>query len=194
MLFDWVIAVEDDIELAPDAIEFVMQVHERYKNKKMYRGINLGSLEAPETVEINTYSLLSYGIHGQASAIPRKTWSRFNSGKAVVESISSPLDSLMESFLKTGFMVTPNRSRFKDNGWNGTHAPKDPKDSYYKNIEDSWTGYKMETIDRYIRVDHQHTWRSDARGFTWFTPLVIYVISLRLFILNKLRSFWRINP
>jgi hypothetical protein len=37
MLFDWVIAIEDDIELAYDAVEFVIEMHDRYKNKKKYK-------------------------------------------------------------------------------------------------------------------------------------------------------------
>jgi hypothetical protein len=106
----------------------------------------------------------------------------------------SPLDSLMENYLKRGYMITPNRSRFKDNGWNGTHAPKNPRDSYYRTIEESWTGYDMESVESYIRFDQQHSWRGDARVFSWFTPFMIYTFSIRLFILKKMRSFLRVKP
>jgi hypothetical protein len=191
MLFDWVIAIEDDIELASDAVEFVIQMHERYKNKKMYRGINLGSLENSKNAKINTYSRLSYGLHGQASAIPERTWAKFNSRRAVSSSITEPLDSLMENFLKRGYMITPNRSRFKDNGWNGTHAPKDPKDKYFSSIEKSWTGYNTKRVTFYVQSDQNHSWRRDARVFSWSTPFLIYVSYLRRIFLVKVKKYFK---
>ena len=108
-----------------------------------------------------------------------------------MKSGSFPLDSLMENYLKRGYMVTPNRSRFKDNGWNGTHAPKDSNDRYFRTIEESWTGYHTASAESYIRFDQQHSWRRDARVFNWFTPFMIYTFSVRLLILKKARSFLR---
>ena len=187
MLFDWVIAIEDDVELASDAVEFVIKMHERYRNKKMYRGINLGSLENSDSAKISTYSRLSYGLHGQASAIPKKTWAKFNSCHAVYRSMTEPLDSLMENYLKRGYMITPNRSRFKDNGWNGTHAPKDPKDKYFSSIEQSWTGHDTKRVATYIHSDQRHSWRKDARVFSWFTPILIYASYLKRILEMKLK-------
>jgi hypothetical protein len=35
-------------------------------------------------------------------------------------------------------MATPNRSRFIDTGWNGTHAPSDPNHEYFRELGESF--------------------------------------------------------
>jgi hypothetical protein len=134
------LAVEDDIELGTDAIRFVSEMFQVHQKKVLFRGVNLGSFELEGQVSLEGFSRLSYGLHGQAAAISKRTWRHFSPKKLIKNARTTPLDSAMENFLKMGYMVTPNRSRYLDNGWNGTHAPKDPNDSYFKKLRKSWVG------------------------------------------------------
>jgi hypothetical protein len=168
---EWVLAVEDDIELGGDAIRFVSEMFQVHEKKVWFRGVNLGSFELENKVSLEGYSKLSYGLHGQAAAISKRTWRHFNPRKLLKSATTTPLDSAMENFLKMGYMVTPNRSRYLDNGWNGTHAPKDPNDSYFKKLRKSWVGSNPFVVDRYQHQQMVHSWRSDCRSFT-FTSLL----------------------
>jgi hypothetical protein len=75
----------------------------------------------------------------------------------------------VEHYLKMGFMVTPNASRLKDIGWNGTHAPKDSNAIYYKELESSWVGNEKLGATGYTLQNVDHNWRNDIRIYKWFT-------------------------
>lgn len=168
---EWVLAVEDDIELGGDAIRFVSEMFQVHQKKFLFRGVNLGSFELKNHASLDGYSRLSYGLHGQAAAISKRTWVHFNRKKLIRKASTVPLDGAMENFLKMGYMVTPNRSRYLDNGWNGTHAPKDPNDLYFKKLRKSWVGSDPIFVESYQHRQISHSWRSDCRPFT-FTSLL----------------------
>lgn len=159
---DWVLAVEEDTLIARDSIFFVEQIMERYHKALLFRGINLGSRQPFQSNLLATYSLLRYGMHGQASAITRKTWEHFDKKVLLEKSASIPFDSQIENYLKLGFMVTPNLSRYIDIGWNGTHAPKDPNSKYYAELKNSWVKNLEVRNNIYFRKDISHTWREDV--------------------------------
>jgi hypothetical protein len=75
-----------------------------------------------------------------------------------------PLDGLVESYLKTGYMVTPNHSMFIDRGWNGTHAPSDSADPYYSELKSSFelNGSENGQFDLH---DIEPNWREDCIVF-----------------------------
>jgi hypothetical protein len=184
---DWVLGVEDDIELGADALKFVSEMFHLHHKKIFFRGVNLGSYEIEEQASLEGYSKLSYGLHGQAAAVSKRTWQHFSPKKLLNNAKTIPLDGAMENFLKTGYMVTPNRSRYLDNGWNGTHAPKDPNDSYFKKLRESWVGSEPFFVGTYQLQQMKHRWRSDCRPFTPYSWLRVYWDALRNRIANLIK-------
>jgi len=166
---DWVLAIEEDVLISEDSINFINIVMQKYYRYPGFRGINLGSRIPKSDHNKETYSKLRFGINGQASAITRRTWNYFNYRKLMKKSSSHPFDSQVEHYLKMGFMVTPNASRLKDIGWNGTHAPKDPTEIYYKELESSWVGNEKLGVTGYTLQNVVHNWRNDIRIYKWFT-------------------------
>jgi hypothetical protein len=166
---DWVLAIEEDVLISQDSINFINIVMQKYYRYPSFRGINLGSRIPKSDHNKETYSKLRFGINGQASAITRRTWNYFNYQKLMKKSASHPFDSQVEHYLKMGFMVTPNASRLKDIGWNGTHAPKDSNAIYYKELESSWVGNEKLGATGYTLQNVDHNWRNDIRIYKWFT-------------------------
>ena len=166
---DWVLAIEEDVLIARDSINFIEKMMEKFYRYPSFRGVNLGSRIQKNESNLETFSKLRFGINGQASAITRKTWNHFDYKKLMDKSASHPFDSQVENFLKLGFMITPNASRLKDIGWNGTHAPKDPNENYYRELENSWVGNEELGIKGYTLKNQHHNWRDDVRVYRWFT-------------------------
>lgn len=166
LLCDWSLGVEEDTEIAPDAISFIEFTYKKYRNNPFFRGVNLGSKEAFRSNMENSYNLVSYGIQGQASMITNKTWSHFNTSKLRKNADKSGLDSMMEHYVKSGFMCTPHNSRYIDSGWNGTHASSNPDDEYYVSLRNSFTKLNLNSSINYIISKYDINWREDAHEFS----------------------------
>lgn len=157
-----VLALEDDVQISTDALEFINQVYSRYMNYERFMGINLGSVEPRSPELFDSYSLLRYGLHGQASVLSKRTWEAIR--KSPLMEFASPghFDLAIEPILRQGFMVTPNNSRHLDSGAGGTHAPTRTSGDYFSQIEQSWVGDSVtEELDfRHLQIPH--SWRVDA--------------------------------
>ena len=168
--YDWVLSVEDDVQVAFDAITFTQEMFDRYSSCARFRGVNLGSFER-KSPELNfTYSLLRYGLHGQAGAIGLRTWKHIRHWE-IDSCATDGWDGLIEGYLKTGFMATPNTSRFLDEGWIGTHTPSNQRDPYYTSLAASFMGTDEYPIAEYLHRDILHSLRKDAviyKKFNWF--------------------------
>jgi GR25 family glycosyltransferase involved in LPS biosynthesis len=130
------VILEDDVCIAKDSLDFVELIISLESKKLNFRGINLGSRE-----EINSpygYSRIRYGIHGPASAISRKTWEKSGLATAGLKQLPRTWDGYLEAYLKTGFMVTPNLSRYIDFGSGGTHSSSSNED-YFKGLQKSFS-------------------------------------------------------
>jgi hypothetical protein len=128
---DYAIEVEDDSVIAPHTLDFIDQIYKKYNSKRKFRGINLGSYESRR--ELNgTYSLLRTGFHATHGVIVRRSWKFISRRRITTRIRTSPLDSTVEAYWKTGFSVTPNLSLCENFGWlNGTHASINSKDIHY---------------------------------------------------------------
>jgi len=196
---DYVLAIEDDCIISDDAIYFVEEIFKKYQKRSYFRGINLGSKEIQ--CSENSYSFLRYGLMGQAGVITRETWNHFNLEKLKKDSQSFPFDSLVEPYLKSGFMVTPNRSRMNDRGWVGTHFDTDSSDVHFDAIARSWLAeHDLKVTPIYTREEIRHSWREDVMNFQLRNQpeylLRLFFAYLRTFprllvVLNKLRKFLR---
>jgi hypothetical protein len=183
-----VLGIEEDTMIGYDALAFIDQMVARYGSKSAFRGVNLGSHETKTEGNLYTYSLLRFGLHGQAGVLTRRTWKKLSARKLLDNISAEGYDSWMEYCLKSGFMVTPNASRFLDRGWIGTHTPADSMHPYFEKQRFSWVGTNAFTIGDFERADLVHSWRKDAttyrRRHSIFFILrripTIYLIYIRL--------------
>jgi hypothetical protein len=157
-----VLGIEEDTVISRDALLFIRKIHQRYGDTPQYRGINLGSQEPYSIRLANTYSLIRYGIIGQAGVLSKETWRKFKLEKLLENSEVEGWDSRLEQVLKTGFMVTSNCSRSLDRGWDGTHAPTDSSDKYFTRMEESWIGDFAVEDGNFEHTQIKHNWRSDS--------------------------------
>ena len=160
---DVVLGIEEDTSIAFDALHFINEMCENYKFDKAFRGVNLGSFESNNESNRYTYSLLRYGLHGQAGALTKNTWKHFSLSYLLQDICNVGWDSRIESYLKTGFLATPNSSRLLDQGWGGTHQSTDPDSPYFANQRSSWVGTNPLPIRKFQHNNIIHTWRKDAR-------------------------------
>jgi hypothetical protein len=174
---DAVLGIEEDTILSPDSLSFCESIYSRYSREKRFRGINLGSLETSGLASNNSFSLLRFGLQGQAGLITRKTWNSIRDGRILDFDSGEGWDSSIEFKLKTGYMVTPNRSRSLDFGWDqGVHAPQDENDPHYVSMRQSWVGTDPLPENQYELVQLAHRWRKDSISYI---PSQNFIFSLR---------------
>lgn len=162
---DACLVLEDDVLLAPDALVFSKTMFLRYRNVRAFRAVNLGSLEVGPAALPNTYSLLRYGLHGQAALLPRGAYES-RAFRAVTDwNHGGHWDALLDDFMKSGFVVTPNRSRYRDIGVVGSHMSADEDGAYFQGLEASYVGNDASSVTEYTREDLSHSWRRDVRVF-----------------------------
>jgi len=158
-----VIGIEEDTVIAKDALLFSDFVLNKYQDDKRFRGINFGSREINDSANPYSYSLLRFGIQGQASLLTRNSWSKLSMDKLMNFESGEGWDSPIEFLLKTGFMVTPNYSRILDYGWDsGTHAPRNKNNSYYLNMNRSFLKSQLPNQILYHHFQIEHKSRFDS--------------------------------
>jgi len=171
---DVVLGIEEDTKIGYDSLHFIIQMCDYYKTNKSFRGVNLGSFESNTEGNRYTYSLLRFGLHGQAGALIRRTWNKFSLTELLEDICNIGWDSRIESYLKTGFLATPNSSRLLDQGWGGTNQPIDPTSPYFANQRTSWVGTDPLTIGEFKRKNILHSWRNDARNYRKYESPVYF--------------------
>ena len=157
-----VLGIEEDTMIGFDSLIFIETMYNMYKNDRSFRGINLGSREPLSERNKFTYSLIRFGLQAQAGVLTRRTWGKVYPHKILNMKTLEGWDSKIEFTLKSGFMVTPNASRMLDQGWGGTHVPKNPLDPYFTGIKNSWVGRKSFKIKRYHLQPPEMIWRPDS--------------------------------
>jgi len=175
-----VLGIEEDTKIAKDSLDFIAEMCKRYGHRRAFRGINLGSIEQQSEITKSSYSLLRYGLHGQAGAITRNTWMKLDLERLYRNIETEGWDSVFEFTLKTGFMVTPNASRSLDRGWAGTHSPTDPNHPHYVKMEKSWIAEYSGSPSSYIHADLLHSWRKDAVIFKKINSLPYHLIATKI--------------
>lgn len=156
----YVVCLEDDVEVSEDIFEFTEKVLEQNTGLKNFWGINYGSFEKP--TQLGTYSKLRYGMHGPASLISRESLRLFRLGILKKLQGRIPWDSWVEPKVKTGYVVTSNVSRYRDNGHNGTHAKIEQHSNYFEKINASFISHMPSLQCEYFHKDIKHSWRNDC--------------------------------
>jgi hypothetical protein len=164
---DFVLGIEEDSLISYDSLTFIQEVSRRFQKKRAFRGVNLGSIESKDSYSVDGYSRLRYGLQGQAGGLSKRTWQKSFKILRKSEKSLSGWDSLIEYYLKTGYMVTPNLSRMLDEGWNdGAHAPQDPNHEHYKKLRSGWLGLAKCDPIAYREQNIRHKWRKDVRVYS----------------------------
>jgi hypothetical protein len=164
---DFVLGIEEDSLISYDSLTFIQEVFVRFQKKRGFRGVNLGSIESKDSYSVEGYSKLRYGLQGQAGGLSKSVWKKCFKILRKSEKSLTGWDSLIEYYLKTGYMVTPNLSRMLDEGWNdGAHAPQDPNHEHYKNLRSGWLGLSKCDPITYRELNVRHKWREDIRVYS----------------------------
>jgi len=180
---DYVLGIEDDTLISFDSLIFIDKMCVKYKSNKSFRGINLGSLEPKKISKLSDYSLLRYGLHGQAGVITRNTWTKLNKTKLFTNILDEGWDARFEIVTKNGFMVTPNLSRALDLGWQDpTHASNNEEDPHYKKMKLSWVGLDQFELPEYVHNQVVHSWRSDAIRFNRYHSILFLLLKFEYII------------
>jgi hypothetical protein len=177
----YVICLEDDVEVSPDIFEFTAQVLADNANSRNFWGINYGSFEKPD--ELGTYSKLNYGLHGPASLVGSESVKKFKLSKLKRYKGAIPWDAWVEPLVKTGYVATSNVSRYRDNGHNGTHTSLHNDSDYFQKLNESFTYSLIEESRNYYNSNIEHQWRADCRIFNKKGKIKRYLrfIAVRLY-------------
>ncbi len=160
---DSVLNLEEDVIISVDALAFVLECWSKYKHHKRFRGVNLGSLESGNSIEAHGYSRIRFGVHGPAFMITKDAWLKSDLDHLRDLGFTSLYDGYLESMIKTGFMATPNLSRFLDLGIAGTHTPTSASDPYFRKMKDSFD--RDSNVEKFCEIEVAHSWRRDAQIF-----------------------------
>lgn len=162
---DWVLALEDDVIVAPDIFGFIEFILAKFYKAKRFRGINLGSKLVASDLNKNTYCQTRFGIFGQAAVLTKPSWNKMKWWGIIDRSRLGHWDSGMEQFMKTGMTIAPNNSRYIDRGWGGTHASSDMNDEYFIKLSKSYVGNLDVSDLTYYEKDLGYWWRDDLKKF-----------------------------
>jgi len=179
--FENIIVLEDDAHISDHSVKFCLEAIREYGKNAKFMGVNFGSRIPFDPQLRSTYSILRYGQHGPASLITRRAWQGMRLGELSNLKGKVAWDGWVESYLKTGFFITPNLSMYMDLGHSGTHTPSYENDPYFRELEKSYDHFG-EVSKSFIRMQIQHNWRKDAISYRrrdnpefWFRNVVARV-------------------
>ena len=176
---DLCIALEEDVEISQDTLQFTNHIFNLYNEDSQFRGINFGSLIPYSDEAAHTYSKQRFGMNGPASAIPLKTWSQLVERNLITYRKEDLFDGMFEFYLKTGYMVTPNNSRYIDNGFVGSHTNSDPNSEFFLKIRGSYMKKNLPMNSIYNEMPMEQGWRKDQiiyRKMDTFYYFISYVL------------------
>ena len=161
---NYAITIEDDAIVKSSSFDFCYLAAEEFGSNRRFRGVNFGSRIPYEKNLEFTYSKLRYGCHGPASMVSRSVWKRSKLNGTAVRNGKIAWDGWVEAYLKTGFMITPNLSMYKDLGTSGTHSSDFMSDSYFADLQNSFMDSK-DDCSQIALFQQEHNWRSDSIAY-----------------------------
>lgn len=173
---DWILAVEEDVLLAKDALNFSQQIMDRHISSKNFRAINLGSRLLRSELGLNSYAHTRFGLFGPASVLPKTTWAKMQRLGVLSNRRNEHWDAAFEAYIKTGLTIAPNNSRYVDRGWSGTHTPAKDLDKYFSDLENSFVGLDFYQDQNYKRLEMGYNWRKDLRKFKSIENPIFWLI------------------
>jgi hypothetical protein len=158
-----VLGVEEDTKISKDALVFIQKMQMKYGKRRRFRGVNLCSLLPLDDNLKSTYSILRFSLSGQAGAINRNTWEKFDLDFLLRNIGDEEWASRIEPTMKTGFTIHPNNSRLYDQGWGGySGSGLDSSSQSFVTQHASWVGDHVPKGKVYLQKNMDGVWRSDA--------------------------------
>jgi hypothetical protein len=187
----FVVVLEDDTVLVPDALCFFKSVHINCQNSKKFMGINafsdykeLDNQGEREAAYISGNYGLGWGwsVNMQQFTKLKKYWKGLE---------DEHWDALIEPYLRTGFVINPVRSRVINYGLDGTGTNSKKSDQLFETMKQSakFTGtgrcefYEME------QFRPRQFWREDYLVLSGRAGLVKHMVT-NLYYINF--YLWRV--
>jgi hypothetical protein len=150
------LVLEDDIVLASDALQFVIESEDAFAMEKRFRGVMLYSSNAPLTCLSGDIVKINFGI-GHGWSMNRKTYS--NLRKFWKGSEKTHWDYFIEPYLRTGYIVAPIYSRVLNIGFDSTATHTFENSKLQKGIESSFYSLnsKSKSNIREVKFDYIHS-------------------------------------
>ncbi len=160
---DYVVLIEDDIEIHPTFLKYVDQLQMENTNDSNFRAINGFSASQQDPDYINGYGKFRFGV-GWGWSINLKVWNdlsaRWNGSE------NAHWDGLIEPFMRCGYVTMPNTSLIRNHGLDGkgSNSADDPKLS--QAISDS---FKIES------KSHDKEWTFHQSDINWRDDCFTYL-------------------
>lgn len=181
---DYVVLIEDDIEVHPSFLTFVDQIHNVENKDNRFRAINGFSAALDKPAFKNGYGKYRYGV-GWGWSISSNVWSELASIWNGNE--DAHWDGLIEPFMRKGYVIMPNTSLIKNLGLNGKGANSGDDPVLSQAIETSFNidNNLLDTPWAFNQSDIK--WREDC--FAYVPPTTVR----GLFIDNLFRLLYLIR-
>lgn len=181
---DYVVVVEDDIEISPSFIHFVNTLQKDLGSDPSFRAINGFSANNLSSEITAGYGKYRFGV-GWGWSINRNVWkklSEFWSGKE-----NAHWDGLIEPYIRTGFVVMPNHSLIVNHGLkgNGSNSANDPE--FDEAITSSFQINRKLDSNRWQYNQVDINWRGDCFDFLPTKNLRGFVVHVLFHILFLIR-------
>lgn len=159
---DFVVVLEDDVEISTDALVFSENIYSTFKKSRTFRAINLSSGVPFDPKHTRTFSKVRYALNGPASILPRRSWNSLKKRNLMQKSEYEIFDGTFETYIQTGFVVMPNSARYLDHGRNGTHSNEYSDKSYFDKLESSFNFDLIQQKEPYLENYVNQNWREDC--------------------------------
>ena len=184
------IVLEDDVVVCDDFLDFIGAAHRISHRDPFYRAVNAFSDLPPSDQHApNEYFRLNYGV-GWGWAIPRRTYSKV---KGLFRSEADlHWDAMVEPYMRSGFVISPLRSRVTNIGFDGSgaHSGSASDRKLGKALErsvlapDEWSS----SFTNMKRARVRATWRDDAISLdrlTLLERLAVYALGSLSLVMTK---------
>jgi hypothetical protein len=172
---DYLIVLEDDVQISYDALFFADRVFRDFCKDKMFRAFNFGSGVERNQSLASSYSKVRYALQGPASLLPKKSWEYFDKKLLEKKSKYEIFDGTFETYIQSGFVIMPNNSRYVDNGYSGTHTASYDSTDYFKKLERSWIGLEKTALNKPYKKNINLNWRKDCKTYNGFHNPYFYL-------------------
>ncbi len=160
---DFATVVEDDICVSSDFLQFSSQIYKSEISNSHFMGVN-GFSGAEYSAQMkDKYGKFRFGF-GWGWTIPRRTWEKIQSN--FQSNPQSHWDGLIESIVKSGFVVMPHNSRVFNIGFGETASHTIEKSEYEILLRESYGPMEGDSfIGSYQLARFDLNWRIDAISY-----------------------------
>ena len=190
---EFVSVLEDDIVLSADALMFFESVMAAEAGHSGFRGVNgFSEMIAPSSSSVN-YVRVNHGL-GWGWAINQRTFSQLCKFWSGTE--DNHWDFILESFVRTGYVVNPIQSRVMNIGFDETATHTSGDTDLGRSIQASFLSNQTSLPDSFLEIDIDFFWRGETIRFSKISNFDLtkkWLIFITFFICRDSRIYHRIR-